>query len=267
MLFFLGDEKKRQSTIDNIYYPTEVLPDSYRVFYELTNYEQKTGVIILQMKTVKILLADDHPFVREGIKHILHLQKKFIPEIEEAENGEEAISMAVANDYDIIIMDISMPEKDGIEATKAIIRKNKNAKILALSMFDENHYIHGMLNAGVSGYVLKNTGPEELSNAVLAILKGKKYYSSDVSVKLIEPYYDKIIEKKYCAENCLQEKLSKREIQIVKMIAEEKTSSEIAAKLNISKRTVEGHRQKIMDKLNAKNIAGIIKYAIAKQLI
>lgn len=214
------------------------------------------------MKKVKILLVDDHPLIRDGIKHILGLQKKFIPEIEEADNGNEAIEKISIFNYDIIIMDIQMPEKDGIEATKAILKKRRNAKILALSMFDETHYIHAMLNAGAMGYVLKATGPEELSKAIMTILDGQKFYSNEVALKLLDSPMNFPGKK-----NKSIDKLSDREIEIIKMIATELTNDEIAKGLNISKRTVESHRFNIMKKLGLKNMSGITRYAIMKNWI
>ena len=216
------------------------------------------------MKTVKILLVDDHQLIREGIKHILELQNKFIPEIDEADNGNEAIQKSAIFNYSIIIMDISMPEKDGIETTKAILKKRGKAKILALSMFDETHYVNSMLDAGAMGYVLKTTGPEELSKAIITILGGEKFYSNEVAVKLLE---SPIISSAKPSKSRWISKLSKREVELIKMMSIGFSNSEIASKLFLSKRTVENHRFNIMKKLRVKNTAGIIKYALLNNMI
>ena len=214
------------------------------------------------MKTIKILLVDDHKLIREGIKHILGLQGKFIPDIDEADNGNEAIQKTAIINYDIIIMDIQMPEKDGIEATKFIMKKKKSTKVLALSMYSETHYIQAMLEAGAMGYVLKTTGPEELSNAIITLLNGKKFFSNEVAIKLLD--FPQIIPNK---KRQRKNKLSSREAEIIKMIARELTNDEIATRLFISKRTVENHRSRIMKKLEANSMAGIIKYAVLNNLI
>ena len=219
------------------------------------------------MKEIKVLLVDDHKVVRDGIKYTLNLQQKFKATFDEAEDGEQAVQKAKVFSYDIIIMDVQMPNKDGAQATKEIIRLNKNSKILALSMFDEDFHILNMIKAGALGYIIKNTGAEELNNAINAVISGKKYYSNDVAIKLIGPYHDDIVERKPRRKNTYKGILSKREVEILKLIGAEFTNEEISKKLCISKRTVDSHRQNVMNKLQVKNAAGLIKYIMQNNLI
>lgn len=224
------------------------------------------------MKKIKILLVDDHKLVRNGIKYTLESGgiSNRISEIHEAVNGEEAIKKAIVSNYDIIFMDINMPEKDGIKATKEIVRNDKFTKIIALSMFDEDFEIRSMLKAGASGYLLKNTGPEILEEAINTVLNGGKYYSNDVALKLMEPYNETTLDQekiKRASISKTENVLSKRELEVLTLIASELTNEEIGIKLNLSKRTVDSHRQNIINKLQVKNTAGLIKYAFKLGLI
>ena len=218
------------------------------------------------MMKIKILLVDDHKLVRSGIRYTLEAASigVQIERIDEAVNGEDAIRLVHANKYDIIFMDINMPEKDGISTTKEIIKIDKFTKIIALSMYDEDFEIRSMIKAGASGYLLKNTGPEILDEAISTILKGGKYYSNDVAIKLMEPYVEskqpleKVVRKSLPVRDS---KLTKRELQILGLIASEFTNDEIALHLELSKRTIDSHRQNMINKLDVKNTAGLIKYA------
>ncbi|MBN4062185.1 MAG: DNA-binding response regulator [Flavobacteriales bacterium] len=218
------------------------------------------------MDEIKILLVDDHKVVRDGIKYTLKFQQKFAASIDEAEDGKEAVEKTKKNAYDIIIMDIQMPHKNGIQATKEILRTNPDAKILALSMFEEDYNITQMVKAGAQGYILKNIGSEELLNAIIAILSGKRYYSSDAAIKLMEPYHQKII-KVHDVKKAPAVRLTERETEILRFIVDGHTSAQIAKKLFVSKNTVGNHRHNIMKKLGVKNSATLIKYVIENGLI
>lgn len=208
---------------------------------------------------MKILIADDHKVVRDGVKYILENQDGFEPMIHEAEDGEEAVEMASHFSYDIIIMDINMPYMSGIEATRKIVSLKKNQKILVLSMFDEEVHVNKMIEAGSSGYILKNSGADELLKAVKLISRGQQYFSAD-----IEPSTSNEVKLDTKEQDSV---LSKREKEIVTLIAGEFTNKEIAEKLLISKKTVDTHRNHILSKLQAKNTVGIIKYAIKNKLM
>lgn len=218
------------------------------------------------MKKINILLVDDHKLVRNGIKYTLESGSiaNRIERIDEAVNGTEAVQNCKAFNYDIVFMDINMPEMDGIIATKEILKEDKFVKIIAISMYNEDYEIRSMMTAGAVGYLLKNTGPEILDEAVKTILNGGNYYSNEVAIKLMAPpkkgYVEKerIIRKSVSVEDS---RLTKREVQVLELIASEFTNEEIAAKLKVSKRTVDSHRQNIINKLQVKNTAGLIKYA------
>lgn len=224
------------------------------------------------MKKIKILLVDDHKLVRNGIKYTLESGgvSNRISEIHEAVNGEEAVKRALITNYDIIFMDINMPEKDGIKATKEIVRNDKFTKVIALSMFDEDFEIRSMIKAGAAGYLLKNTGPEILEEAINTVLDGRNYYSNDVAIKLMEPYNESVLNNEKIKRSSVSKNdniLSKREMEVLTLIASELTNEEIGLKLNLSKRTVDSHRQNIINKLQVKNTAGLIKYAFKLGII
>ncbi len=214
------------------------------------------------MKTLKILLIDDHKMIRDGIKSMLESQEnkyKFV--VDEAADGEEGIAKAKLKPH-IIIMDYQLPKLSGAEAAAIILNQNSKAKILALSNYNEYMYIDKMVKTGVKGFILKNIGPEELLKAIETILSGSIYYSSDVALKLMAFDSDSTQGKKLSKKNKLTQLLSEREIEILRYITDEYTSDAIAHRLNLSKRTVDSHRQNIMTKLDVKSVAGLIKYAI-----
>lgn len=219
------------------------------------------------MQKIKILLVDDHKVVRDGIKYTLNLQDKIEVEIDESESASEAITKAGHLSYDVIIMDINMPDINGIEATQEIIKLNKKANILALSMHDEEYHIVKMIQAGAKGYILKNSGSEELKKAILEVAKGKRYYSSEVAVKLMGNYHEDIVDRKPRARKTYKGILTKREVEVLKLVAGEFTNEEIAKKLFVSKRTIDAHRQNILNKTGAKNTAGLINYASKNNII
>ena len=208
-----------------------------------------------------VLIVDDHKMIRDGLRFMLESQKnnyEFV--IEEADTGETGVEKAKNNSYDIIIMDFQLPKINGAEATALIIKNNPNTKILSLSNYDEYMYIDSVLKAGAKGFVLKNIGPEELLKAIETIISGKNYYSSDVAIKLLSFENNEGKDIRYKNEKITG--LSKREIEVLKLIADGFTNEEIANKLFISKRTVDTHRQNLLNKLSVKNTAGLVRYAL-----
>jgi DNA-binding NarL/FixJ family response regulator len=217
-------------------------------------------------KTVKILITDDHHLVRQGLKLILKNQDELVFEVLEVDSGEKAIKMFQTEKIDIALMDISMEGMNGIDATKAILSENSFAKIIALSMHSETYLIRKMIDAGAVGFVLKDTESDELLRAIKTVLKGQNYYTNEVSLKLMGHFKEKVREE-YNEDLAISFKISKREIEILDLIAKQLTNEEIADKLEISKRTVDSHRQKILAKLGLKNTAGLIHYAMKNHLI
>jgi len=224
------------------------------------------------MNKLKILIADDHKLVREGIKITLSQSNSLFEfdRMDEASNGEEAVIKAEVFDYDLIFMDINMPILDGIEATKKIKNdKKRENKIIALSMHSEEFQIKSMIKAGASGYILKNTGLEELNRAIKTVINGNKFYSNEVALKLLGDFKEdddnSILSPSKPVVKIAE--LSNREIQVLRLIASEFTNAEIAKKLKLSRRTIDSHRYNIVNKLHVKNTAGLIKFAIKNNLV
>jgi DNA-binding NarL/FixJ family response regulator len=211
------------------------------------------------MKKLRILIIDDHKMVRDGIRSMLESQeKKYKFSIEEAEDGEEGVAKAKNQSYDIIIMDYQLPRLNGAEAAELIMASKPKAKILALSSYNEYMYIDRMMKIGAKGFVLKNIGPEELIRAVETILNGNDYYSSEIALKILN--FDNYITQASAGGEL--DILSKREVEILKLIANEYTNEQIAQRLNLSRRTVDKHRQNLLNKLHVRNTAGLVKYAV-----
>jgi DNA-binding NarL/FixJ family response regulator len=216
------------------------------------------------MKT-KVLIADDHEVVRDGLKNIL-MTSGTMTIIGEANDGTEAITMYDKLRPDVVIMDISMPKMNGIEATKKIKDRFPEAKILILTMHDNQEYLNQVIRSGAHGFVLKNTDKDELLNAVKTVAEGEKFFSKDISKMMIENYIRTAQDnEKPSADREIP--LTKREIEILKKIAEGNSNQEIANQLFISYNTVDTHRKNIMHKLSIKNTAGLVRYAIEKGLI
>lgn len=216
------------------------------------------------MRNIRILLADDHSVVRNGIKLMLSQQKVFIPEIEEAGDSREVIELAMKKPFDIILMDISLPEQNGIAVTKYLMKKKSSLKILALTMHKEEFMIKQMVSAGATGYILKNTSLDELTRAITTVTSGKRYYCNEASQVLLNDSINTIISpnSNYNMSIDYESVLSNREKEVMMLIVKELSSTEIARLLHIGKRTVDTHRKNIIAKLNLKNTAGIVKYAI-----
>ncbi len=212
-----------------------------------------------------VLLVDDHDLFRDGLKGMIQKIDK-INIIGEATNGIEALQKFKELSPDMIIMDISMPLKNGIKATEDIRKKSTEVKILALSMNDDHRNITKMLSAGANGYILKTCREDELVEAIKLIASGEYYFSKDVKHKMIDNFIAlnvKPINKKVKLES----ELSEREIEVLHHISDGLTNEEIAEKLFLSKRTVESHRRNMLDKTGAKNSAALVKHAISEGLI
>ena len=209
---------------------------------------------------MKILLVDDHNLFRNGLKMLLDT----LPGYEvtgEASNGKEFLELIHKKQFDIIFLDIEMPYINGIDAAKQANEMNSDLKIIALSMYGEEEYFDQMVNAGVKGFLLKNSNLQEVKTAIDTVMAGGNYFSQELMFNLLRNY--KIGKEQKDAE-C---ELSDREIEILLLISEGLSNQEIGDRLFISKRTVEKHRANIMDKTNCKNTAGLVMYAIKNQLI
>ena len=206
--------------------------------------------------TQTILIADDHRLLREGLRALLERDGFHI--VAEADNGRSAVRLAKQLQPDIVITDIAMPDLNGVEATRQICAQAPRSKILALSMHTESRFVLGILEAGASGYLLKDSAFEELSGAIKAILKDQIYLSPAIAGVVVRQSLGRLESKPRSQEA----KLSKREREVLQLIAEGQSTKEIAAKLYVSVKTVETHRKQIMDKLDIYSIAELTKYAI-----
>jgi len=209
---------------------------------------------------IKVLIADDHQMFVDGLKSLLE-ESTEISVVGEARNGREVLEICGEKEVDIVIMDINMPVMDGIQTTKELLKKKPSMKILGLSMFNDRDYIADMLKAGALGYILKNTGKENLLNAIHTLQSGASYLGEEVSKTLLNSFI------KNGQVPQLIEKLSDREKEVLEYIATGLTTQEIAEKLFISKNTVETHRKNLLYKLKARNTAELVNNAYKQRLI
>jgi DNA-binding NarL/FixJ family response regulator len=210
---------------------------------------------------IKILLADDHAIVRHGLAE--SLQKEEDMEIVgQAKNGLSAIDMVGEKIPDVVVMDISMPDINGIDATQEILRDFPNVKIIALSMHSAKKFIREMFKAGASGYLLKDCEYDELTNAIRLVISGKSYISPEITDEVLDNYIRTSTQEK----SSVFSKLTKREREVLQLMAEGKTTKQIGLKLYISPKTVEAHRLRVMEKLDIDNVAQLTKYAIQEGL-
>ena len=207
--------------------------------------------------TISILIVDDHNIVRHGLKQSL-CQEKDMTVVAEANTGKMAIELAREYRPDIIIMDVSMPDLNGIEATRQILKLHPDAKIIALSMHPEKQFVLSMVKSGALGYLLKTNLFEELLIAIRTVISGKVFFSSDIMEQIVKSAISPYDEK----EQLIFYTLTSREREILQLIAEGRTNSYIAEQLYISKKTVDSHRFHIMKKLDLDSIPALTKFAI-----
>lgn len=206
---------------------------------------------------IRIILADDHEIFRDGFRVMLKKQTSIILE-GEAANGEEMVRLAHEVNPDVIITDIKMPRLDGIMATKKLTEELPHIGVIALSMFDEEHLIVDMLEAGARGYLLKNAHKDEIITAVQAVAKGQTYFCTHTSQKLTKL----LASSPYNPYKKIKPQFTETELAVIRMICEELSNKEIAEALHLSVRTIEGYRDRIQDKIQSRNTAGIVVYAI-----
>lgn len=212
---------------------------------------------------IKLIIADDHEIFRDGLALMLSKQKD-LELAGQAENGKELVEMVEQLDPDIIITDIKMPVMDGVEAARKILEKNADRRIIALSMFDEENLIVDMLESGAKGYLLKNADKQEILDAIATVYENNNYYCRHTSAKLASM----IVKSKFNPYRKIKPvEFSDREKEIILYICKQYTAQQMADTLYLSKRTVEGYRTKILEKMNVKNTAGVVIYALKHQLI
>ena len=212
--------------------------------------------------SIRVLVVDDHKIMREGLRSLLEKQ----PDIEvvaEAENAQQALKLAQEMTPDLAIIDVVMPSLNGIEATRRILSKVPAVKVIALSMYADKRFVMEMLRAGASGYLLKDCAFEELDEAIRTVTQDRTYITPRIVDIIVKDYFSQVEKPSSSAVSAL----TSRQYEVLQLLAEGKTTREIAHQMSLSVKTIESHRQQIINKLNIHSIAGLTKYAIREGLI
>ena len=213
-------------------------------------------------KTITVVLTDDHMIIRDGLRALLERQ----PDMEvvaEADNGRTALKHVKELSPDVVIMDIGMRELNGIDATRQIVKISPGVKVLALSMYSDKRFIKGMLKAGASGYMLKDSAFKELIDAIRVIVDNKTYISPSIASIVMNDYLENLPEK----DGSTRSLLTSRELEVLQLLAEGKSTKRIALSLDLSIKTIESHRNRVMQKIDVSNIADLTKYALREGII
>ena len=216
------------------------------------------------MKPIKVILADDHTIVREGLRALLLADGK-MEVVGEAHNGREAVALAISLKPDVVVMDIAMPLLNGLEATKQLLEALPTVKVLILSAHSDDAYIDRVIAVGAVGFLIKQTSAQILGKAIHEVMAGNTYYSAQVSKRVHDHYHAAdtpggLLVKKATG-------LTSRELEVIQLVAEGQANKQVAAELKISIKTVEKHRQHLMDKLNIHDTAGLTRYAIGRGIV
>ena len=215
------------------------------------------------MSAIRVLLADDHGVVRKGLRFLIE-QEEDIAVVGEAQDGREAVRMAKELQPDIIVMDIAMPQLNGIDATGQAIKASPHSGVLILSMHDDESYILRALEAGARGYILKDNAEDHLVQAIRIVAQGKPFFSPVIAQTLLEDYMRNLQQKGQQDSYSL---LTDREKEVLQLLAEGRSNKDVAQLLDLSVYTVETHRTRIMQKLNLHNTAELVLYAVRKKII
>lgn len=214
----------------------------------------------VKSRTLRVVLADDHALFRAGLRALLH-SFQGIQVVGEAGNGHEAIQLVERERPDLVLMDIAIPELTGLEATARITKALPKVRIIILSMHANEEYVRQALQAGASGYLMKGAEPSELELAVKAVMRGDTYLTPAVSKKMVDDYL------RQNSADAKSGALSPRQREVLKLIAEGRSTKEIAGHLDLSVKTVEGHRAELMRRLEIHDVAGLVRYAIRIGLV
>ena len=211
------------------------------------------------MEQYSIILVDDHKLFREGLKLLLE-NLDYIENVDEAANGEEFLKLVEKKQPDIVFMDIEMPVMDGITATKQVLELHPGLNIIALSMYGDENYYTPMINAGAKGFILKNSGIQDVETAIHNVISGNNYFSQEILNRLLNGIRKKSKTKK-------SDELTEREEEVLFHICKGLSNQEIADTLYLSKRTVDKHRENLLGKTNSKNTAGLVMYAVKNGIV
>ncbi|MFI5369066.1 MAG: response regulator, partial [Spirochaetia bacterium] len=213
------------------------------------------------VSSIRVILADDHALVRAGIRSLLER----LPDVKvvgEIGNGYDAVRLAGELRPDVVLMDIGMPELNGLEALQRIKREHREIQVIVLSIFSNEESVAHALRMGASGYLLKGSVPSELEVALKAVMRGESYLSPGVSTKVVQKYLERVGEGAG-----LSDLLTARQREVLQLVGEGKTTKEIARLLDLSVKTVERHRADLMDRLDAHDVAGLVRYAVKMKIV
>ncbi|HEV7782374.1 MAG TPA: response regulator transcription factor [Chitinophagaceae bacterium] len=213
--------------------------------------------------SIKIAIADDYKIYRDGLKVGLSADEN-LEVIAEADNGEDLLKLLETHTPDVIIMDLKMPVMDGMEATKAVRKKYPLIKVLVVTMYEDDKFIIHMMENGANGYLLKNTEPDEIRRSIYAVHENGYYFNDVVNKALLKKLVLKNNLKPSFNQNV---ELTEREMEVLKLICEEKTATEIAKEIFLSPRSVEGIRQRLIEKVGVRNTAGLVMFAVKNNMV
>jgi DNA-binding NarL/FixJ family response regulator len=213
---------------------------------------------------INVLLADDHTVIREGLRVLLEASGE-VKVVGEADTGRQAVQLAKKLMPDVVVLDVAMPSLNGLEATRQILREVPNTKVLILSSYSDDEYVHQLIEAGAIGYLVKQTAAQDLVKAIREANKGNAFFSPSISKRLLEQYRDAFVRGTTIRRNVSS--LTSREMEVLQLIAEGYANKQIADELSISVKTVEKHRQQLMEKLNLHDVASLTRYAVSKGIV
>src|SRR6267143_3246111 len=216
------------------------------------------------MTKIKVLLADDHTVVRQGLRVLLEAEQD-ITIVGEAETGRQALRLALKLLPDVVVMDVAMPLLNGIEAARQIIKEVPATRVLILSSYSDDEYVHQVTEAGAAGYLLKQTAATDLITAIREARRGNAFFSPAISKRLLENYREAFLGG--VPVGTRTNRLTSREVEVLQLVAEGKVNKQIAIELCLSIKTVEKHRQNVMNKLNIHDVAGLTRHALSKGII
>jgi len=216
------------------------------------------------MEKIKVLIADDHTIVRQGLRALLEVETDMTI-VAEADNGRQALRLALKLQPDVVVIDVAMPQLNGLEATRQILKDVPGPRVLVLSSYSDDEYIRQATEAGAAGYLLKQTAAADLIRAIREARNGNAYFSPAISKQILENYRDAFL--KGAPVGTRVDRLTSREAEVLQLVAEGKANKQISAELCVSVKTVEKHRQQMMNKLNIHDVAGLTRYAISKGII
>lgn len=216
------------------------------------------------MNPIKVLLAEDHAIVRQGLRALLEIDNTF-EVVGEASSGRQAVEMAASLQPDVVVMDIAMPVLNGFEATRQILRAQPKAKVLVLSAHSDDEYVAHMAAVGASGFLVKQNSGDDLVSAIQEVFEGRRYFSPNILKRLRDAERRARLNGE--SPNQSQRRLTTREAEVLQLVAEGSANKQVAADLGISIKTVEKHRQRLMDKLNLHDTASLTRYAISTGVI